>query len=55
MTYTQQTTYAIVTATWRKDHFEILVEPAIGGFMVEWAYTLDYAAHRFQWLLARYT
>lgn len=51
-------TYSVVTAkctkvtsTWRKDHFEIMTEPACGGFQVEWAFTLDYAVHRFQWLV----
>jgi len=56
MTYTYQAPNgATVTATWRKDHFELVTYPAVGGMQLEWAFTLDYAVHRFNWLVAKYS
>lgn len=44
-----------ITAKWVNNHFEIIVYPDALSVQIEWAYTLDYAAYRFQLLLAKYS
>lgn len=56
MTYQETTNSgAVVQATWKGNHIEIATFLKDGSVLLEWAYTMDYAAHRFQWLLAKYS
>lgn len=53
MSYSINCPRAKVTSTWTGTCFKIMTEPVAGGFQVEWAFTLDYAAHRFQVLVTQ--
>lgn len=44
-----------VIAKWVNNHFEIITYPDAMSVIVEWAYTLDYAVIRFNWLVAKYS
>lgn len=41
----------VLSAEWIKDHIELVVWNA-GHVQIEWAFTMNYAVHRFEWLMA---
>ena len=56
MTHSEMTAQgAVVSATWKRDHIELAAFLKDGSVLLEWAYTLDYASARFQWLIQRYS
>ena len=56
MTYSETTAqHAVVSATWIRDHIEPAAFLKDGSVLLEWAYTIDTAATRFQWLIRKYS